>query len=238
MALREHELKNNYIGEYKAWEPWEHTLAYYPLKSDVKDYSGNNKNGTLTWTGVYEQNWLHLQKSEYVTLPWQIATSTPTLSLWIKVISAYNYNLPAFWQYQYNQVWKSFFNIAFNGDVQYWTSTKISNYPISCSYNNSDYWTYASWWVFGERNHICATFDWTKISVYKNWILENTKSVGWITTSNATNYNWHINKFWGSKIGWNWECECIYSEAIYENKVWTADEVLDYYNWTKSNYWL
>ena len=36
MALREHELKNAYIGEY-GWKPGVNTLAYYPLVSDFSN---------------------------------------------------------------------------------------------------------------------------------------------------------------------------------------------------------
>ena len=43
----EKEMKNAYIGE--VWTPWANTIAYYPLKEDTNDYSGNNRNLTNTW---------------------------------------------------------------------------------------------------------------------------------------------------------------------------------------------
>jgi hypothetical protein len=31
------------------WKPWANTLAYYPLETDTKDYSWNNRNLTNSW---------------------------------------------------------------------------------------------------------------------------------------------------------------------------------------------
>ena len=40
------------------WKPWANTVAYYPLKEDANDYSGNNRNGTASNVNFTTLNWI------------------------------------------------------------------------------------------------------------------------------------------------------------------------------------
>ena len=80
--------------------------------------------------------------------------------------------------------------------------------------------------------YITVTFNWSNtIKLYMNWVLDGTNSSGtvpswsiiWVWGYTANNTN--VRKWW-------------ISEVIVENKVRTDQEIANYYNRKKSNYWL
>ena len=84
------------------WQPWANTLAWYPLETDTKDYSWNNRdwtNSNVTFSGgiaTFNGN------NAVVTVPdasWQRPTANFTISAWARATSWthtwYNYTIIA-----------------------------------------------------------------------------------------------------------------------------------------------
>jgi hypothetical protein len=94
------------------------------------------------------------------------------------------------------------------------------------------YWplTLSSWtWV-----HYVSIFDRTDgtIKVYKDWTFVGSASAGYDLA-----YTWVALTIGWSAV-WGRYFDGRLSNVIIEDKVRTAQDVADYYNLTKSNYWL
>ena len=202
------------------WNPWSNTIAYYPLTSTttVNDMSGNNYNLTNTW-------WVTFVSYQWVNCAYYAGT-------WFLKNTSLSYDKRAFtmqWWWYYLR--KNANNTSF-----------IRRWPNLWAYIDRDtnnlrcspwwiWWTVISsdsWW-----NLITVTYDWNvTMKLYLNWTLIWTKT----DTSPST---WWWLSVWNANINsttdyWYWWI----SEVIIENKVWTATEVSNYYNLTKSKYWL
>ena len=220
------------------YTPWSNTIAYYPLNSTttVNDKSWNNKNMTQSWTITYwDYNWVdcgyfnggYLYLNESLIL-W---ANPRTISCWFNRTSAVtdgwafwgmwsassenwittylHWNAPA-WKYGY-------WNWAYDRDV--WFS-------VSPSLN--------TWYL------LTATYDWTDLLLYVNanylwtptiWEYSGTNTITLNLTSGKTTICCMPN-LWGTWF------KGYMSEFIFDWTTWTAQEVLDYYNDTKSNYWI
>ena len=220
-----------YVGDhyqvYPKWKPWSNTVAYYPLTSDVKDYSWNWKNWTLNWSGSsYTWLWIKLTTSSYITLPTMGSLTTPTFSIWVNVTSASQFKNG---EYYYNSAWKTWIWIWF------WT--------VSGSTNARPHWFI--WNGSGEknvytaadkapwtRNHYLITYNGSTAYFYINWVLNKSETYG-LSSSNLNTYNWYIN---GNNGSLNQHGSWVFSDCIVESAYWTATEVADYFNQTKATY--
>ena len=240
------ELKNAYIGEYKGWTPWANTLAYYPLKEDVLDYSGNNRNWTNYW--VTFSNWLWVfNGSSYVSLwtwSWTNIQTNMTISAWFKWNWSWSKDNMVVAKSQYYAPWTWYSNYAF-----YVISIhEEDRYLMAWFYNQSDFnahplnfrttwWWSPTLWPVTQSNkwyHIVITNDWTTKKAYINWTLVATETnTSTSSTQSVETRIWSAVRYnYDSYFNWN------ISAVIFEDKTWSAQEVADYYNQTKSNYWL
>ena len=99
-------------------------------------------------------------------------------------------------------------------------STWWANSSINVSWDN---------WVWYNR---VFKYDWTTATVYKDWTVANSsifvEQVLW----------WDGTAIWyNSFVNWRYWLWYL-SEIILENKVRTAQEIQDYYDQTKANYWI
>lgn len=225
----EKEVQNIYIGEYKEWTPWANTLWYYTFDdqnaSQITDFSGNNRN--LTWWSMpwytlvsgtnYAGNfttgsWLAPTNTSYWAMDWN-----STVLAWVKptgngswYVSSYSGSWPnQFALIRWYRNWQfEYFNQLGSTDLR----TTIKSLV-----------TLNNWYL------IWYTKSWTSVKTYCNW-------VAWWTLTDGTNSNNKKFHIWSSD-GWDrfqWQIGVL----IVENRIWTADDFLNYYNQTKSNYWL
>ena len=216
------------------WQPWANTIAYYPLTSTttVNDMSWNNR--TLTWTWNYAFGTYAWVDCCYFNV-WMLSASIPdiqdndwfTLNIWYNEKSAPNYD---------------------NGWV---LELAENNYPDSPNWivrtkwrPNSSYWVvwYISWTLWNPI--ITTSFNWTLWAWHnycytqENWIgVFYTDGVQiWTLTFpyNHTRNMLHISR----KTGYDRSIIWYVSNAIYENKVWNAQEISAYFDQTKSLYWI
>jgi len=225
-VMKEKELKNAYIGEYRV--PWSNTVAYFPLKEDAVDIKNNislTSYGTTNYTTVWwvnsaeftKSNWLY--RTDVAWLPqWDVAK---TLSIWI-----YPKWTKSFW------TWIAQFWI---NSEQAWSICWFGFSPNTCDllmtrgYSTSNTYTLTQ----NQWSNAVITYSNSVWTLYVNWIAQ----VTWNTTSPSW---WTKIYVWSNIDGTN-NTTTFYgnlSSFIIEDKSRTAQEVSDYYNSTKANYWL
>lgn len=218
------------------WLPWESTLLYLPLESDTNDHSWNSYTITQSWTitksdigyqfGSNGRSYLSTPNisldwiSDFTVCFWQYVTTIPTKSH--AMISKYVW---------YNSSPWVVFNFSMYNDSTWWywhnemfmlwnSSSTLKQYVSSVE----TLW----WWklITGMLS------SWT-MKLYVNWTLDGTVSSVWTPKVVSTPiYIWAYQGSNNEYLIWK------LSEVIIESKVWTDAEVLNYYNSTKSKYWL
>lgn len=213
------------------WQPWANTYIYYPLTSDLKDVMWNWNTWTMHWTCTFSS-----ATGIYVTgESWNYVTwlsiginnrSVFTLNVWIKP-NAYAY---------FNNVRCLLWNDARWND---WFSLKLEwrwpsqwFYPALASgssqmFSNS---SVTAWWSW---KNVCITRDSSgNYKYYINWTVSQTWSGG-VPNNYSELWLWYSNSYGTSR----WATLNI-KDYIVETVARNATEVSDYYNLTKSNYWL
>jgi len=235
------ELKNAYIGE--VWTPWINTIAYYPLEKDANDYSWNNRHWTNSWV-TFSNGLATFNGSASITL-WtadrtKIQTyPKATISVW------FNRNWNKNW---WMIIWKMQTNPTATSNAVYCVYVRYdSNAPL---YPNQICWWIYTWdgwtpeplsfqWAWqlataNTRYNVVITKDWTTKKWYINWVKIVEKS----TTNTATTYNPDLIIWWwtyyNNDVRFTWNI----SNVIFEDITWTDQNVQDYYNSTKSLYWI
>lgn len=204
------------------WTPWANTLAYLKLEEDTNDSSWKWNNGTgtnITYT---------------------------TLSTWKKVAtfngssSKIDFSSPLFTSWPFTcSIW-----IYWNWLSAKWINIIMWNWPTDSSWYLSDRrndtfrtiinnkWDSFTW--YGNDKWILYTiaYDGNTSKSYKNGTYMET--MDWTTVLNTSRnfYIWY--RAYSNDRYWKW----YFSDFICENKVRTAQEIANYYNSTKANYWL
>jgi hypothetical protein len=223
--------------EEQEWQPWANTLAYYPLETDTNDYSWNGRNMTNSWITFSDGVWVFNGSS----------MATVTGSGWN--INKPNMTIQARFKCNYSTTNKSY------TIVSRWENSPSSNsnvcYMMALNYSSGT--TYIMSWFA----------KWSDTS-YNPWYFAHSisKNVWYLMT--LVNENWNSQKLYlnGTQIAssnvitqqninsiplviWNtyYRSNQTYfvgnvSNVILEDKARTAQEISDYYNLTKTNYWL
>lgn len=240
------ELKNAYIGY--GWTPWSNTLLYYPLEQDWNDYSWNWHN--LTWNGTptYTVSW---GTKKVVNLNGSTMGRIANLS-WTYTNYTFNVRCKPT---NNTTTWQEMFDNYKDGTSQTQSGDSVYINFNGTSYEQASVKDFAhqyrpNWWlnafqnIYGTTNRstnawynvcVASTSSWVKI--YVNWTQVASNSTTWtIILDSGYNYIWwryryYYNDYVNRFIGY-------LSEFIMEDKTWTAQEILNYYNGTKSNYWI
>jgi hypothetical protein len=233
-------LDSNTIYAPAIWTrtPWVNTLVYYPLETNVNDYSWNNRNLTNNWITFSDWVWV---------FDWNAIGTYTNNSLWNN-LTAFTYSV-----------------FANPSQITTWTSYEeetITNINIFMKiFQNNAAWTYdkalwfcqasqaeayiyewwrkeiyATWVSTNDWCYLTFTRDWTNMKLYKNWVLASstacTSTYIWYTQATLGIWNditswWHIKKYYGKL-----------SKVIVENKAWTATEIRNYFRQNKAQYWI
>ena len=220
------------------WTPWADTIAYYPLTSQTTVYDQSGNNHTLTelhtakpWTISYWTYWG--VDCCYIDI-WELSTSITTYT-WARTVlwwyqQIWNPNNDSSWIFWYgnNTMW-TWRWIAINWytrpatDKVCWLAEGVITGSTSLSLNT---------WYF-----IAMTLDWTRniwaAKIYVNGQLDGQNTSQLWSSIPST------NKIWISWDSWDDRSMRWYvSEVIFEKKEWTMQEISDYFNATKSIYWI
>ena len=190
------------------WQPWANTVMYYPFKTDQLDKVGNSSI-PITW--VKENLWYTFSSSDFIYLT-NPDTSCRFVSVWVK----YNSNNWAYNQWPSTCVGFICYNFGHTGSdwIRRFQIETSNDYYITSSAQSTTSWV---WY------HLAMWYDGSKVYAYLNW------AKVWEQTTNAY-IRWKI-------FLWRMINETV-SEYIGESVCWTAQEITDYYNSTKANYWI
>lgn len=214
------------------WLPWENTILYFPLKSDVKDYSGNNRNpSTTTGTVSFPDNEYASFTDYYCNMSsgysdWTTNNSF-TISYWVKDLTG---TARPFVMGQDVWTWTS--------NSHRWLQAIISNNQVTAycitnwSQQNSSAYSITSW----NRHHIAVTITpWSQMKLYIDWSLKESVSVSSGMRIGVYSGIWLHRTY---DISTSPKLNGKVSEIINEKTARTADEISNYYNSTKSYYWI
>lgn len=232
MALREHELKNAYIGEFVPYTPNANTLLYLPFNWDLS----NSQWKSITWTWIsYESTGINksvnlTSTSGSITWPWNLMSSVWTgdyaVSLRVKPTNWGNPLVFGNWYegWTYPWVWLYFI---------FWTAFSVTNKVLAS---------------FEGSNKIASTMDattlvwsWHNIVVTRrSWInylyIDNVLQwqISWWTSLANSNYLIILNR-WGTWQSWT-NTWALMDELVVEKAWWSVNDISNYYNLTKSNF--
>lgn len=217
----ETELKNAYIWEPYPYEPTEDTLFYYPFVKNQNDIVGNT---SISETGTKESIWYKFSKS------WTISITNERW-LWVRFVSFWLYcnSLPSAYVYVLNtEYWFMQFLPSDPSNPKkfiYVMGTQSSPYSASWYYSSANTVDYTRW------NHFAYGIDSDNTFIAAiNW------SVVWSGTTSWTQYH---NSSYPTNLTWgNSTATMTFSDVIWEKKKWTSQWIADYYNKTKSIYWI
>lgn len=205
------------------WKPWANTICYYTFDNqNLDDSSGNNNNWSwYNGTGSFMANtWWYcanLWSSHAIQMPFNLWWLTNwTLNVWIKYNSFSKSFQWILWCKEWSS-WAMHINVTNNKLIEIamvWHSA--ISYQTSMA---TDIWY-----------NICITKSWTTYFIYINGTLWNSWT-WWAISTNYTQYLW-------TSYTDNRYLDWYLDNVIIENKSRTAQEISDYYNLTKSNYWL
>jgi len=229
------------------WQPWANTLAYWKLNWDLNDSSGNNRNLTNAWwltfatvDGVecayYDWVWTGDCYAYCQTLP---TPSVITINIWAKANNSWTWSY-ARWLFHTN---------CYNSRPNEWVRWE---YYSGSLFPNVLVW---SWFDFNDIVYNWIDYNsirdkwclWTVVydnTTYKVDIYFNGQSYGSSTFSTyhpSGNWCWFFTLWTGFNATDSWISRKWYgwiSDSIIEDKARTAQEVADYFNQTKWDYWI
>lgn len=225
-------VKEIFVGTEKvrpSWYiPWSNTLAYFPLENDTLDHSWNNRTlqESASWTATKQSLWYLMNGTPYVADIWATAKF---ISAWINVVTYWSSTVSLLW------MWDWYF-----------------------AYQFKENWISTMWWQWGHVKKVYSVSNWTfyRADNYydtTSWVWYNMAC--WYNNSHAVFYiNWEVywdttyiptppsnsafiisNRFSSSSDN---SSSMIFSDVIIEDTLRDTTKYQDYYNSTKSNYWL
>jgi hypothetical protein len=212
------------------WQPWANTMLYLPMDTDLLDHSGNSLTVTNLWSVALANVWLSFSVAQFnststeLTFPYQWDINNAwTISFWENTI---NQNTDA----QFITAWTwsrhNLFQIWYTSNPSRWLT--LSNYG-----EDIDVGSYAgrdSSWHLITATYSGTAWQTNNAKVYVDWVLVAQWTMQW--------WNWQTKTF----MIWNYNQETsmwwYLSKFIVETAERTTQEVSDYFDLTKWNYWI
>lgn len=226
MVLREQAVKYVYIGEWEAptpepRTPWANTVAYFPFTSSttVYDQSWNNNDLTNAWGVVFTNDYAEWPTTSELYNNSFTIPSVVYMGLWVNATSFTDYNdrIVRSW----NDVWLMYRNpwdndYTFLNEKSGSGNTMVGSTPPVA---NKWYYVFTTW------------TNWSlKLWFIDNWTMVTTTSPYSLSTSGIS-LGIGTSSVYDAYRGYM-------SELIIEDKVWTDQEIIDYYDSMKANYWI
>lgn len=224
--------------EEQEWQPGENTLLYMEFNWDLSDSSGNSNQMTWSWIDyetIGSKKCVKLTSiSGWISWPWNLMAS-----VWTGDFAT------AFWFYPVGSSdWPVMFANAQSSSPRSWCQMFIC-YDSRWSLNNQVSYHMTQVWHWSSMSATSLNNSWhhfvfTRISGICYWYIDWQEAfTSWADNSNLSWVNslYILNRSNQSDQQRDnpW---AKMSELIVESAWWTAQEISDYYNLTKSNYWL
>lgn len=212
------------------------TLLYLKLENNVTDSSWNNVSVSSSWISYStagDKYYAELTStSGYIkptaTLAQQIGTWDYTVSCYFTAVNQYNKSEASwiFWDWYDSWSPRPWICVRYSRGGEIWWKENGSggtSFLTACSQNTWHYQAYV------RKNWVCYCY---LDGVYV-WQHSNSVNLAspWVNKFYILNRSDYSAQRWAS----TWP---RISEVIFENVAWTQQQVTDYYNLTKWNYWL
>ena len=222
------------------WQPWANTLIYLPLNWDALDYSGNGRDGNVFsnwWTYSWEYiSWSSGEKYFY--------SSATNLDYWVWIDWTYMDTAIGTWDRTIS-IWHKFAAQSDGTPLWMWSKSGWTRWEWFWLYWN--FWPKA-WivryyddpqtWVLsldtGWHHYVLTYNNVNKSRMYIDGVLQTFVSNAGASFNTLSN-QYHL---WALRLYNNNSATYSFSKFIIENIVWSAQDVSDYYNLTKWNYWI
>jgi len=209
--------------EEQEWQPGENTLLYLPMTEDFIDHWPNSLSLTNRWVSL-------VQNQANVGV-WYFNGSSDILWAYSSLFSFGNFHLGAWVKYSQINVSQFIFAWVSNSDLFIWYLTYWGDNRIWIGRNG------IAW--DSVVQHTLSTDTWYYISYDRNWstltISLNWTSLWAVSSTISYGVSWQYNiGNDGTGFYTNW----YMSDIIFEKVAWGDTEITNYYNLTKSNYWL
>ena len=216
--------------QWQEWQPWEDTLLYLPLNSTdtYLDKSWNNISTTNSNVTFWQYQWVdcgifNWSNTHIQVTPFAIPSTITVLyrTYWPSYSSSYDAKI---------------FDARSNPTITTWKiPTTRSEWNAYFAWLNN-WWLNTVQWINDQWFLFVVTVWWWTVNIYAIWDNLNihlsdslTINAGTPSQINIGNeYNNGASRYYN---GW-------ISKLILEDRVWSEDEISDYYNLTKSNYGL
>ena len=203
------------------WTPWADTIVYYPFSSDYNDHSWNGYNITTTGaSSIWINQWvscLSVNNSK-VSASTIDAMTTYNEYTWL----FYCYRVSDWLTIQFNEWgawgwnWPSFRSwntneVRWGNDTNTYTQFSSSYCPMNTRFL----------WALVVRNGDWIIYCNNNSTTIKTWVIA--------PVNNASGFNiWAVQN----------DSYAYVSKLIIEKKARTDQEILDYFDATKANYWI
>ena len=218
----------NEIYPWGGYTPTSNTIVYLPLNWTLDRYWTSSWTVEIWSDTPYEDIYWNMQwirfkwnSNSYVKINSVPVMNTDfTLNFWALLYSNTDGMFVERWQSDAT-------NRLLHYIIRGTTKVDLWFYSNDCAWNtNTSNWI---WYNF------CATYNATtkEMKTYINWTIDWTRTWSWTPDFwSGPLYLWwkHSYSTWNNV---NWTM----SKFIWEDKVWTLDEVLNHFNKTKKNYW-
>ena len=200
------------------WKPGANTLAYRPLSSDLKEASWKSwlDWNIASWSVSYSNNMATVER----------------LTISTSLINWYWWDFTILWYTQLAYADTAFFasiNSSWYSNTVFW----LANNKVATRMIIGNNWAWPELYYTQAGVHL---YTWVKTSTdiiaYVDGVeIWRTTWTYWTIYRQDSNYMW----LWRDVV-WSWTATRWW--LIIENKARTATEISDYYNKTKSKYWL
>lgn len=212
----------------KGWQPWENTVAYFPLMEDFSEWSWKwlTPSSTPSWITFTTQWWVKCAYSAW----WSVSVpfSTNFTTWW----NAFTFSFRCY-KLSYNHEWQCVVC------TWYWAT----NRNMCIWFHNNKFWT---WWWNNDTDHADAklnqralytwVYDWITMKAYIDWQLVNSKAMTYnVDSSNTASLLWQVISSASNPTN---SLYWYVNNIVIENKARSEADELEYFNLTKSSYWL
>ena len=211
-----------YGGEWK-WKPWANAICYFPFETDMNDTLGNK-------TFTTRDSWISITTIDGVSAlynnwnwsasinVWFNNTAVPSVLMWIKPVKTTN----SMYIWVRSTSWGDQ-DRSFKIDSNKFTYIRYSGSYVE---NITNPWGWICVGIIDDASNWPAVYiNWTK---YSNSSAYTFTILNWDVWILCRNNNWSYSE----------KTQAYMSKLVLYSTVITEDEYTNYYNKTKSNYWL
>ena len=212
------------VSDQPWWQPWIHTIAYYPLTTNGND-STSNHNDLTVWTWItFSSNGAYFPWND---TGWLLEPSTVSISF------AWSYTI-LWWQKSLAYVYDDARWI----DI-YFEDSSAHDVRIASLWSRDNQWYYV-----GNQYVSTSQTQWTwylNIITINNGIItayNNGSTQVWNSNTMATDYTSQMFR-WGQEYNHAVNRELVWyiKDIIIEDRLWTTTEMDVYFEQNKWDYW-